>query len=222
MAKTTELTSRLWTSRIAKERGGAVQIVNQQITTPDGTMATALSIDLSDATVPDRLYYADLCDVVYDCYAVKLLFGQQRRGGGVRSMVEISMPPLSALNFLRLLDGLKDPSVAEILQMMGLQPGGLSDIKEDPKETVQFKANLATSAFFGTDSCLDFYSASAFTMGAIQLSGKPGSTANVLGVVRVETPAPVVAAMQEGIRKIIPLIPDKILVLAQITAGKEK
>lgn len=205
------LTVRMHSNLLAKERGGPVQIVTQQVTRGDGSMASVLAIDLSQALAPDRVYCADLCGVVYENSTAKLLFGQQGRDGTIRSMVEVTVPPLSAMQFLELFDGLKNPSIPEILQILGLEPAPVTKFTIEPKDIVQFKANLVTSAFYGSDSCLDFYNISAFTMGVLQKNGGSTTSANVLGVVRIETSAPVVASLVNGLRELKSQFPSNMV-----------
>ena len=191
---------------IAQERGTAVPFT--KIAAPDGSANTLLHMDLSKAVCPDKSYPSDMVGAVYENGDVTLLFGQSSRGGKVRSLVEVSMSPVAALQFLRANTAMKQPTVDEIMQKVGAVKRTVSTFDEDPKEVARLKANFVSLAFFGSEACIDFYDASAFSMGNLQRMG--GATmANVVGVVRIDTQTALVKALFDRIAELSSQFPSQ-------------
>lgn len=195
-------------SQFPKERGTSVPASIRKLKLLDGTMANGLGVDLSQAIVPDRSYHAELAGLAYENGIVKLLFGQATRNNKVRSLIEISMSPLAAIQALTVTDSIKNPSLVELIQTTGEDARTLSEFSEDPPEVARLNANMISMAFSGSEASIDFYDASPFTMRGLQI----GSTnaINVVGVVRVDTQTALVHELLLRLRELSVQFPPQI------------
>lgn len=199
--------------RFARERGTPVPASNHNIKLIDGSMAQAVGIDLAQATCPDRSYPAELAGVVYENGTVKLLFGQATRGGKVRSLIEISMAPLAVIQLLNVIEELKNPSLEDLFRQTGEVVRTLTKFDEDPPEVARLKANMVSMGFSGSEACVDFYDASPFTMSNLQTG--TATTANVAGVVRIDTQTSLMHALVLGIKELVSQFPPQIKALTE-------
>ena len=159
------------------------------------------SADLSMVPVPDRRYPSDVAAIVDDEYMVRLLFGQRKIAGmGLRSLLVIHMTFDSIKQFLTALE----PLEKKHLELLKKLPGGkLFEIGEEPQQTVALAATAAIAGFTGTESCLDFYHSSPFSIQKAQLGGKLA----LEPVVRVTVPTSVFFAMWQRLKELEPRLP---------------
>jgi hypothetical protein len=167
----------------AKERGVLVPTTKVPISESSGY--SRFEMDLSQALCPDKSYAADMAGAVYEMGEVLVLFGQRSRDGNARSLVEISMSPLSVLQTLQSASNLSGATLQEIMGNIGDNERELSSFSEDPKEVARLKANLVYMAFNGSEACLDFFDTSPFTIRKL-LTGE-SDKGNVAGIVRIDT-----------------------------------
>ena len=201
--------------RFAKERGATVTTSKSAIRLHDGTSATSIGIDISQATCPDRSYHAELAGVVYENGTVKLLFGQETRNKKVRSLIEVSMSPRSVIQALNAFNVIKHPSFEEIVLQMGEKIPTLYKFDEDPPEVARLKANMLSMSADGTEASIDFFDASPFTMANLQQNSSATSV-NIVGVVRIDTQTALVHALLLGLRKLSSQFPPQITKLMEV------
>src|SRR5581483_7229944 len=126
--------------------------------------------DLSMLPVPDRRYPADIATIVHDEHMVRLLFGQRKIAGpGLRSLLVIHMTFDSARQFLGSLDAF-DKKQIDALRM--LPPGALTEIAEEPQQTVALAVNIIVTGYTGAETCLDCYHTSPFSIQKVQSGAK--------------------------------------------------
>ena len=192
----------------ARERGVAVPASSSEIMLPDGSTAFIVGIDLSKAMCPDRSYPAELAGVVYENGIVKLLFGQATLDGGVRSLVEVSMSPQATIQALTVIEELKNPSLEDIFRSTGEEGRTLTEFKIDPPDVARLKANMLAIGLSGSEACIDFYDLSSFAKRNLQIGTT--ETANVLGVVRIDTQTALVHALILKIKELTSRFPSPI------------
>lgn len=178
----------------------------RQTNLADGSTALTLGFDLSQAASPDRSYAAELAGIAYENGIVKLMFGQATRSGAVRSLVEISMSPAASIQALRTIEELRNPSIEDLVKIDGTALP-LTDFKEDPPEVARLKAYMMLTAFAGTETCIDFYDASPFTMAQIQRGQT--TTASLLPVVRIDTQTQLLYALMKEWQKLASQFPKQ-------------
>ncbi|MBI3372170.1 MAG: hypothetical protein HY017_10500 [Betaproteobacteria bacterium] len=152
-----------------------IDIVQQAAIRTDGTTVAVIGINLAQAPVPDRRYIAEVGSVNYSDDDIKLLFGQRKISWGstLRSLVVIHMSSRAVRQFLRSVKGLKEPSLSEIMDKLGIRREAVEgSLGEEPEQTVAFAANVVAVAISGREACLDFYHISSFAMAAAAHSAK--------------------------------------------------
>jgi hypothetical protein len=135
-----------------------------------GESVSQLELDLREAPVPERRYVCDVAAVKFDGTTIRLLFGQQRIGKAVtlRSLVVMQLSRLAADQFLRSVDAMSKPTYAEIVSGMGTEAEALTEIDEEPEQTVALQANLLVSAAAGLEANIDFYQMSPAALSNVQ------------------------------------------------------
>lgn len=197
----------------ARERGSPVPANVNKLA--GGSSASTIGIDLSQAVSPDRSYPAELAGAVYEHGTVNLLFGQATRSGKIRSLIEISMSPLAVIQSLNVIDTIRNPSLDELLELTGEEKRTLTIFDEDPPEVARLKANMLSIGFSATEASIDFFDASPFTMRNIR---NGATSANVVGIVRVDTQTALVYALILKMRELASQFTPQI---RQLNGGKK-
>lgn len=141
-------------------------------------------MNLSTADIPERTYEGDVSGATYERELVRIMFAQPKLGGGLRSLVIITMTPIAVAQFLNMIDSLEKPSLAEIVANVKINPESLTDFpKTEPDQTAALRANVVAAAFSGQEACFDFYYASPFSAAAISST----SQLNLEPIVRINT-----------------------------------
>jgi hypothetical protein len=162
--------------------------------------AKAIMMDLSKAKVPDRRYAADVCAIRGIRGTVKIMFGQERvDGNGWRTLLVIEMSEMAVSRFLESCDEMKNPSYDEIVSHSRYKAEALStNVSEpsQPNQAASLFANLGLVAISDNESCIDFYHASAFSLGAVPHTHKMA----VDPVVRIDLRSTLLFGLITGLR----------------------
>lgn len=185
-----------------RERGTPVPYSVRQVKLGDGSKVAVHSVDLGEAEVPDKTYFAVECGVDYARGLVRLMFCQPKLNGkSFRSMVLITMSPTSIANFSRSLEGIKDPSLEDIVSKNMIQERDLLPVPdEEPESTAELNANIAAIAIHGSETCLDFYSAGPFSHLHAQRSGSKELVLEP--IVRITVGTAVMISLRNHLRKL--------------------
>lgn len=185
------------------ERGTAV--VNRQ-KLPDGTSVVSHLIDLSNAPAPDRQYYARESWFEFDHDIVSVVFAQKSRvGDALRSMIVINMPPQSIRQWIRTVDGMSDPSLAEIVKSVGIKVEAINQLRGEADQTVELTANLASTSVSGYDVSIDFYKASPQSL--VRL--KAGKGLDLDPQVRIDMRTSQFCGLMDGLKKLAEKFPKQ-------------
>jgi len=185
---------------LRREPGFAAPIVTRPIKLPNGGVASEIGIDLSQAEVPERTYFGDVCGIEYVHETVRIIFGQLKRSGKPLSLVTISLSPQSILQFIETVDRMTEPSFAELLQIGSINSEPLLDFIDDPEDAANMKASLVAIALAGPDACLDFYDASPFVVAQARRS--PSGKMMLRGVVRIDTRTAIMMSVMDRLKEI--------------------
>jgi hypothetical protein len=121
----------------------------------DGVMAIEMGVDYEKAQVPERFYYADMCDVVRDRVGLSLQFGKLIPGTSqLRTKIEIGFPEDQ---FVRQLWGSSREFHETIRRIAkGMLPPEID--KPGVTDKVQtFRSNNVFMAVIGHEAVMDFY-----------------------------------------------------------------
>lgn len=194
----------LHTQQFARERGTPVSVAAITARVNDGSSLVSYTIDLTQAPSPDRSYPAELVGLSYENGLVIVMFGQRTRNGAVRSLIEVVMPPEGIVRLLNAVDEMSNPTFSQVMASSVIGVDTLTTFEDDPKEVARLKANAATVGFSGSEACVDFYDMSPFSVARVH---QGASTANVLGVVRIDTQTLLVGALVAEMRKVAKSFP---------------
>ena len=151
--------------------GVALQTTVRRDVTTSGRTGQLISVDLTQAPVPDRRYVSDAAAIVADEHELKVCFAQRKLASdSLRSMLVVHIPYEGVYRFLESLDGFVS-TLKEFAKKVDLAKAQLMDIKEEPAQTVALTANIVGVSFSGRDACLDFYHTSAFAIMALKSGG---------------------------------------------------
>src|SRR3977135_2022807 len=100
-------------TRVRRERGTPLPITKHKITLANGETAEYHGINLTEAEVPDRSYWGAGGGAKYENDALVMWFGQPKLGGGLRSLVIITMNPQAAAQLTHSLNGMREPTLAK-------------------------------------------------------------------------------------------------------------
>lgn len=152
--------------------GAHVGITSKQTISVGGTTGMSYAVDMSSSPVPDRRYVADVASVVQDSDMVQLIFGQRTLGNHkLRSLVVIHMPGAAILGMLRGAEELLT-AIDTFIAKFNVQEVILTDIGEEPSQTVALQASIAVASFSGRDACIDFYYSSPFVIWQVTKGGR--------------------------------------------------
>jgi len=179
--------------------GVVLDVDVKQFTASDGSEVANFNIDLRSAQVPDRKYTADTCAVAQASGTVKIMFGQERVDQtGWRSLLIVHMSTESVSRFLSMLEQLKNPTLDEVVAKSKIAAESLASKASEPDQAIALTANLGFVGIAGNESCVDFYQASPFSIGAVisskQIALEP--------VVRVDLRTSLLLGMISGIRSL--------------------
>lgn len=164
----------------------------------DGQTAVVLGFNLQEAPVPDRRYAADFAALIYKNDVIKFIFGQEKLGvADIRSLVVIAMHAPDANQMLESLQSMKAPNLDELIKEVGIKAADLRTISEEPEQTIALAANYVAVAVSGRATCLDFYSASAFSIANVIKTQKLA----VDPVVRIDLPTSYLVAIRDELIK---------------------
>lgn len=148
-----------------------VDVVIQAETSVTGSYAGKMTADLAGLPVPERRYSADVASVMVRGAMFWLLFGQERIGGKpceLRTLIVMKLAAPFAQSFV---DNVKAGAAYETLFVTG-EGEPLSEILEEPRDTVAFHASFVMTAFNNEEGCLDFFHSSPFAMSDSQMTKK--------------------------------------------------
>jgi hypothetical protein len=183
---------------VRRGEGALIDIVPHQSVGANGRTVLNLAIDLSNAPVPDRRYVADVASVSYSNGALKLFLGQQKLPTGLRSLLVIHMTPLAAGQFISSLTRMKNPTIQEIAARSHVTSEPLTEITEEPEQTVAFASNIVAAAISNGEACVDFYQVSAFSLASAPVSKKIA----IDPVVRLDLRLSLLLALLEELQKL--------------------
>ena len=189
--------------------GYALELTRQIVPQPDGTSLSLVGLNLSSAPVPDRRYVADLATVLYQ-RELKLIFAQETislTSPALRSMLVVHIAPNAARQFLQSLESMDSPSLDELAKRSGIEPEPLSEITNEPEQTVAFAANMVAAAVGGREACLDFYHASVFAMVNISKASK----VPIDPVVRVDLRTSLLLSLRDALRELQKDFPPEVI-----------
>jgi hypothetical protein len=144
--------------------GAVVELARRQVTRPDGTSGLELNLDLGLAPVPEKRYVADIVGITYEIGVLQMLFGQRKiaRDSALRSLIVVQMTSTAVGQFIKTLGGF-EPGMRKWLEDNDIR-AELTQIEEEPEQTVTLFANMVGLAFAGREACMDYYHASAFSI----------------------------------------------------------
>lgn len=191
---------------LPQQRAGEGYPVSVQITDA-GNGRKVLQADLNQVPAPSKQYVAELASVAYDKETVLLYFAQELvGGGGLRNLLVIHMAPLNAVRFLDIVEDIRKPSIQEVADKLGIKPAELADVKSEPKDTVALSVTAGMAGLSGRDACIDFFSASPFSIGLAQRAQK----LSLDPVVRVTLRASLLVALISKMRAVVDEIPESL------------
>jgi len=120
------------------------------------------------------------------------------------------MLPNAANTLVSSMLNLQSPTVDEIMRAAKINVGSLSEISEEPDQTVAMAANVVAAAISGEEACLDFYQISSFAK-ANTFSRENSSASrkiNIDPVVRIELPTSLLAALVEKLKTVSGNLPQ--------------
>lgn len=203
MAKKRQITSSQVLIRPGE--GTLLDVLPETEPTPAGSTSITFAVQLGSAPVPDRKYVADVCTVLYSPNGFRLLFGQERLGGKeLRSLVVIHMAAAGVARLIKSFENMKQPSLAELVETLAVQPESLSTMPQEPDQTVALSANMTLGAIAGREACLDFYQASPFSIVAVRKAKKLGLDP----VVRIDVRTTLLLGLLDELRKLVSELPD--------------
>lgn len=185
--------------------GAVVELARRPVTRPDGSTGLELNIDLALAPVPEKRYVADVASLNYADGVLQMLFGQRKiaRSDALRSLIVVQMTSTAAGQFVKTLAGF-EPGVRTWLEQNSIR-SQLSNIEEEPEQTVTLFANMIGLAFAGREACMDFYHASAFSLHYVQQNRKMA----VEPVVRVIVGSGLLLALIDRLHEFEPTFPKE-------------
>ena len=158
--------------RLNKPGEGASLVVSREHSVDvKGATGVLLTIDFTSAPVPDRRYAADIAAVERVNDMVNIIFGQTKVGGGFRSLLIINMSASAVHQFLRSLADIL-PTIREYAKRISLAKVDLTEVGQEPNQTVALTANLVAASQSGREACLDFYYSSPWVMMQVKKGGE--------------------------------------------------
>lgn len=143
--------------------GALVSVLRRNVAEPDGSSLVELGFDLGEAPVPQRRYHAKVVGVAVDNGSVSVFFGQPKIGGGLRSLIEVSMTTDAVRQFLKTCETFY-PIVTAFVERNEIEQGSLTEIVEEPSQTVAMVVNVVAACQTGREVVLDMYHVSAFSL----------------------------------------------------------
>jgi hypothetical protein len=146
----------------------------------------SVGLDLAHAPVPARRYAAELCQVTLFDNELRLTFAQRTPSGkDLDSVLVLRLNPKAALGFVDSVEQMNNPGIAAIAKSTGVEAEKLHVIDSNPVHPGNFANMIANFVAVGVseyEACMDFYHASAFSMGSM----KTGGTLDMEPKVRVD------------------------------------
>lgn len=184
--------------------GVMVDLIPNPARSVDGR-AGLIQGDIHNLPVPNKRYAADICSIVSKNSVIKLLFAQEKIGPqALRNMIIVNITPRSVTELLKKIDDVKDISFAELAALSNIEAEALPQIEVEPAETASLNANLILVAASGTESCIDFFHSSAFSIAFAQQTSRLG----IDPVVRVNIRTSLLMGLIEELRNLISINPD--------------
>lgn len=152
--------------------GASISVSRSPLVDVRGATGVLLTIDFGSAPVPDRRYAADIATVERVNDMVNLIFGQTKVGGvGFRSLLVINLSPSAVHQFLRSLQDIL-PTIHEYAKRSNVAKVDLTNVDQEPNQTVALTANLVAASQSGREACLDFYYSSPWVMMQVKQGGE--------------------------------------------------
>lgn len=187
--------------------GIGINVIRNVVPQANGTTVTIVGFDLSNAPVPDRRYVADTATVILSKGTVKLVFAQETITSKLRSMLIIHMTINGIRHLLSSIKHLKNTDFDTLVNSLNLEHEDLLTLEEDePEQTIALSANMVAAAFSGNETCLDFYSASAFVMANIANS----KTVPIDPVVRVDLRTSLFVSLRDKLQELESSFPPEL------------
>jgi hypothetical protein len=118
---------------------------------------SSFSLDLSTVPDPPRTYYAQECWAEIDRGIIGIFFAQKSRSGGpLRSLVCMRMTPMYVINWLKAVDDIHSPSIAEIASICGITAEQLNPIADEAEQTFEASASVVKTGMSAFEVSLDF------------------------------------------------------------------
>lgn len=174
--------------------GSAIPISKRIVPQVDGTTNLEISIDLTQAPIPERRYHADTASVVVRDESVLITFGQVRlTGPTLRSLVIVSMMSDGARQFLVNCKTFL-PTIDAFIDHNAIPRKSLQAVVEEPPHTVSVVANLVGAAQASKEASLDFYHLSPWSAQDL----RQRSTMPVDPIVRIDLSTSLLSAVLHG------------------------
>jgi len=179
--------------------GHAIQIVRRETPKPDGTTALEIGLDVGNAPVPERHYFAEVASVRSVGDALYLMFGQRAIGpnGPLRSVITLVLAPEATSNFLGTCGDFA-LNVERYLTRISAPKARLVEISEEPSQAVVMVANVVAASHVGREACMDFYHASPRAIRDVMQHEK--DVMAIDPVVRIQLFTTLLAGVLDGIK----------------------
>lgn len=194
------------TQTLPEQRAGEGHPISVQIT-DSGDGKHVLQANLDQAPVPSKQYVADIAFVDFQRETILMYFAQELTGGeGLRNLLIAHIAPLNVVRFLAIVEDIRKPSIQEAAARMGVKAAAATAIKSEPKDTVALSVTAGMVGLSGRDACIDFFSASPFSIGMAQRAGKLA----IDPVVRINLRTSLLLSLVEQLRDVLGRVPDKL------------
>lgn len=189
--------------RVSPRVGEGQQVQLHQIARSNDGKSVTFGADLSKAPVPARRYAADICDVLAHRNDIVFVFGQESViSGVVDSVLQLRMNPTCARDFLLSLASSSNTVFDDVVAALKVNSEPLTTVTTKPSKEAKAQVTYASVAIAGFDTCIDFYSASAFGIGHLKRTGD----LFVEPVARVDLHTALFLSMISKMRELVPTL----------------
>jgi len=151
--------------------GSLIEISRQDVTEPDGNTSFTFKVNIGEAPVPNRRFYADSAAVMFDNGQLRIVLGQRKLvGRSLKSAVVVFMSGQAAQQFMKTCETFY-PEIQEYAKKHDINEG-LTELTEEPEHTTSVTANIIVAGFTGREGCLDLYNASPFVIATLRRGGR--------------------------------------------------
>jgi hypothetical protein len=187
-------------SHMTRKDGHPIPLQRVQTVVVDGQHTIRYGLDMGTAPVPQRRFAADVCWVDLKRGELRIDFAQEAVGSNsYENALRVKLSLLATQNLLEVFDGANgNPSIVAIAQNVGSNRETLEPLAGEVRHQAGLVANFTTIGISGSETCVDFYHASAFAMNEAQRRGE----LELEPVVRIDLRTPLFVAMMEQIRRV--------------------